>query len=219
MTNKEVINENFAEILEDVSKGATLKHAITKHGIKYENGYSVLTDTQKLKLRYAAKKYENARCYEKSKFDQKRVTLESFRIAYGKKAKKRILELSTLEVKIIEQAASYYQLEASDVILPTRVREITEARNMVAYVFKSVLRYTLDRIGETAYLHKADHTTIIHGISTAISIAERYDTYNTNLKLLTQFAAKNNYINVPHPKVISLAYTPINNINNYLFNQ
>jgi len=62
---------------------------------------------------------------------------------------------------IMEETASYFGLERSDLVSKSRSRPLTTARHMAMYLLRELTELSLIKIGE---LFERDHTTALHGI-------------------------------------------------------
>jgi chromosomal replication initiation ATPase DnaA len=64
--------------------------------------------------------------------------------------------------RIIEAAAAHFNVTVADVLGPSRLRRLVEARHVAMWLLREMRGFSLPRIAK--YLHRGDHTTALHGI-------------------------------------------------------
>ena len=90
-----------------------------------------------------------------------RATLSEAEVVFGQTLKLRKAKLTPQ--KVISQVASYYQLQASDLISTSRTESVLKPRQVAMYIMRSELNLSYPKIAKS--LGRKDHTTAIHSIN------------------------------------------------------
>lgn len=182
------------------NKGQYISEAAQAMGFTKHELYKLFTPTQIQQVVEVATANTNYRTGRKSSY----TTLKRTRELHTAYAAEHMAKLAERDRQVIEFVAKRNGMLPTDVLLPCRLREVVEPRQQVQYVFREVLGYGLEKVGQKTCIGRLDHTTVMHSVTRATELCRIDDTYNANLTAAVRFARTLVPIGHAWPKVTAL---------------